>query len=98
MRRLWWLLRVAFHDWMWEAPRTAPRLRALAQRLPLYFSDPYWMSAAEFDRIVAEDGLHFEPTRGPGLSVQPPWRIVPSESTWSGGASHTIKYAPEENR
>jgi hypothetical protein len=53
IRRAWWLARVAFHDWMWnqDSERKVPMARDLMQKLPLYFSDPYYVSDEEFSRI-----------------------------------------------
>jgi hypothetical protein len=47
MKHLIWHLRVAFHDWMWSGGARPALPRRVARRLPLYFSDPYYVTDDE---------------------------------------------------
>ena len=89
MKRLWWLLRIAFHDWMWEGGGHHPdRPRWLARKLPLYFSDPYADDLKAWrDETFQWAKLTFPSGRESFLRVTEP------SSTW--GSAVTYRYVQD---
>lgn len=95
MRRAIWLARVAFHDWMWGGKSIAHRA---AQALPLWFSDPYWVSNETFDRLFAEGKFASVTTDRNKVSVSVPddWSVTYGPQTWATGTASTYHLAPKE--
>lgn len=87
MKRLGWLLRVAFHDWMWEGGHRPDFARRMARTLPLYFSDPH---AADLKAFADESLEWSEVTWKVGRTDM--FRITEPTTTLGGGATFTYRH------
>lgn len=87
MKRAWWLARVRFHDWMWDGGSRSTPLRRMARRLPLYFSDPYWMKPSEVERVFREGAVYV--TTGPSTN-----RVTVTNCTYSAATTYSATWPP----
>lgn len=85
--RRWLKTREEFHDWMWSGGDDGGLARAIARRLPHYFSDPYWISNEEFQTMRAKGSLV--------LASGSPWVTFSANSTT--GTSSTVVWTTNTN-
>lgn len=91
MKRLWWLLRLAFHDWMWEGGASPDRPRALARKLPLYFSDP-WDDDRGWESVhPVEVGVRGTTVVHIGAGAKE-WIRPETTTTYGAGTTTTYRY------